>query len=109
MQEFIFVALLLALGLGAYYSLVLLPRQRDFVKRQRMVRDLSEGDEVITFGGIIGQVRAIDGEKGIAHVEIADGVIVRMVIAAIVQTYDEEEIARNAHMQPGAAADEPVA
>lgn len=96
MGEFALLAFVMLLALGAWYSMVTFPKQRDFVKRQSFVRTLSDGDEVITYGGIIGKVRAIDAEMGIAHVEIAEGVTVRLITAAIVQPYDAEEIAINA-------------
>ena len=99
----IFLLVLLLLAMLAYWAMVLYPRQRDFQKRQQMARSLSAGDEVITFGGVIGKVQQIDSDMGIAHVEIADGVTVKLVTAAIMQRYDREEIARNAQMGPDAA------
>jgi preprotein translocase YajC subunit len=93
MQEFALLALIMLLGLGAYWAMVIFPKQRDFQKRQRYVRALAEGDEVVTYGGIIGKVKAIEAEKGIAHVEIAEGVIVRLITAALVQQYDPEVFA----------------
>lgn len=96
MQEFLFVAVILLLGMGAYWSMVLYPRQRDFQKRQRFVRTLVEGDEVITAGGIVGRVIDLEAEQGIAHVELADGVVVRMVSASLLSPFDPEELAKNA-------------
>jgi preprotein translocase subunit YajC len=96
MQEFLFVAVILLLGMGAYWSMVLYPRQRDFQKRQRFVRTLVEGDEVITAGGIVGRVIDLEAEKGIARVELADGVVVRMVSASLLSPFDPEELAKNA-------------
>ena len=62
MSEFIFVGITIILGLGAYWSFSLYPRQRDFAKRQVLARSLAEGDEVITAGGLVGRVLEIDGE-----------------------------------------------
>ncbi|MEL6403365.1 MAG: preprotein translocase subunit YajC [Chloroflexota bacterium] len=98
MAEFIFVAVLMALGMGAYWSFILLPRQREFTKRQNMARSLVEGDEVITAGGIVGKVMRIESDKGVAYVELADGLQVRVVIAAMLDRYDPEELAKNARM-----------
>lgn len=98
MAEFVGVALFLALTLSGYYAFRLMPQQRDFAKRQRMARSLAEGDEVITGGGIIGRVRDIDGDAGIAYVEIADGLVVRMITAAILDRYVPEDVAKNAQM-----------
>lgn len=105
MGEIIAVGVIGALIFGAYYSLVLFPRQRDFAKRQKMARELAAGDEIITYGGLIGKVKHIDSAKGIALVEIADGVVVRLVIAAMISRYDPEEIAKNARMGQGAESD----
>lgn len=96
MPEFVLLAIIMVLGLGAYWSLVTFPKQREFQKRQRFVRALGVGDEVITAGGIIGKVVAVDGDKGIAHVEIAEGVVIRLVAAAMLQAYDPERIAQDA-------------
>jgi preprotein translocase subunit YajC len=96
MQEFVLVAVVLLLGLAGYWSMVTFPKQRDFQKRQRYVRTLSAGDEVITFGGIIGKVMDIDVDKGVAYVEVADGVVIRLLTAAVMQAYDPEQAARDA-------------
>ncbi len=98
MPELIAVGVIGALLLAGYYSLVLFPKQRDFTKRQLMARELAEGDEIITYGGIIGKVQRIDSEQGVAWIEIADGITVRVVIAAMMGRFDPEEIAKNATM-----------
>lgn len=102
-MEFVVFTLVLLLLLGAYWSLVIFPRQRDFSKRQRFVSTLGEGDEVITAGGVIGRVIEVRADEGIAFVEIADGLIVRMVAASLLGEFDAEELARNA--QRGLEAD----
>ncbi|MFN8373524.1 MAG: preprotein translocase subunit YajC [Anaerolineae bacterium] len=98
MEEFVLVGVVLLLGLGAYWTMVLFPKQRDFQKRQNFARELSVGDQVITYGGIIGKVIDIRADEGIAYVEIAEGVVIRLVTAALMQPYDPEEIARNARV-----------
>jgi preprotein translocase subunit YajC len=95
MQEIAIVAVLMLLGMGAYWSMIVFPRQREFQKRQRFVRALAEGDEVITAGGIIGRVVGLQAEAGIAHVELAEGVVVRMVAASLLSPFDPEELAAN--------------
>lgn len=92
MQEILFVAVILLLGLGAWWSMVLFPRQRDFQKRQRFVRSLAKGDEVITAGGLIGRVTSL--HDGVAMVELADGLEVRMIASSLLSPFDAEELAR---------------
>lgn len=95
MQEIAMVAVVLLLGMGAYWSMVIFPKQREFQKRQRFVRTLAAGDEVITAGGIIGRVVDLHAEAGIAYVELAEGVVVRMVAASLLTPFDPEELATN--------------
>lgn len=96
MQEFALLAFVMVLALGAYWAMVIFPKQRDFQKRQRYVRSLAAGDEVVTYGGIIGKVISVEGDQGIAYVEVADGVVVRILAAALIQPYDAEVFARAA-------------
>jgi preprotein translocase subunit YajC len=96
MEQSIFFALVLFLALGAYWSLVIFPRQREFQKKQKYVRTLNQGDEMVTYGGIIGKVVEVESEKGIAHVEIAPGIIVKMVAVALMEPYDPEKLAESA-------------
>lgn len=96
MQEFVLLGVIMILVLGGYWSLVLFPRQREFQKRQRYVQSLNIGDEVVTYGGIIGKMVDLEAERGIARLEIADGVTIRVVTASIMHAYDPEEIAKAA-------------
>ncbi len=92
MQEVLILAVLLLLGLGAWWSMVLFPRQRDFQKRQRFVRSLAEGDEVITAGGLVGRITDLQG--GVAWVELAEGTRVRIIASSLLAPFDPEELAR---------------
>ena len=98
MAEFLFVMVLLLLALGAYWSFVVFPRQREFQHKQKVVRSLHVGDEIVTYGGIVGKILDIDPDKGVSYVEIADGVTIKLITAALQQVYDPEEIARNAQI-----------
>lgn len=94
MQEILIVAVILLLGLGAWWSMVLFPRQRDFQRRQRFVRSLARGDEVITAGGLIGRVT--DLSEGVARVELGEGLEVRMIASSLLSPFDAGELARQA-------------
>ncbi|MBW4435983.1 MAG: preprotein translocase subunit YajC [Pleurocapsa minor GSE-CHR-MK-17-07R] len=106
MSEFVVLAVVMVLALGAYWSLVIFPRQREFSKQQRYVRELHKGDEMITYGGMIGKVIEIDADAGIAYLEIADGVIIRVVTASLVRPYDPEELAEAARRALGTVPDQ---
>ena len=98
MSEFALVFAVLALVLGGYWALVIFPKQRAFQHKQKIVRSLHVGDEVVTFGGIVGQIVEIEAENGIARIEIADGVTIRLLTAALQQVYDSSEYAYNANI-----------
>lgn len=96
--EFFLVGFILILIMGGIYVFRVMPQQRDFVKRQTMARSLVEGDEVITGGGVVGKIRRMDTAAGVAYVEIADGIEIRVLTAAILDRYDPVEVAKNANM-----------
>lgn len=98
MSEFALVFAVLALVLGGYWALVIFPKQRAFRHKQKVVRSLHVGDEIVTFGGIIGKIVEIDADKGIAQVEIANDVNIRLLTAALQQVYDPGEYAYNANI-----------
>jgi preprotein translocase subunit YajC len=94
MPEFVLFGFIFLLVLSAYWALVVYPKQRDFQKRQRYVSTLSAGEEVLTYGGIVGKIVEVEAEKGVVYIEIADGIIVRFVTAAVMQAYNPEELAK---------------
>jgi len=98
MLEFVLVFMILVLVLGAYWAMVIFPKQREFQFKQKVVRSLHVGDEVITYGGIVGKIIDIDPDSGISYIEIADGVQIKLLTAALQQVFDPEEIERNAQM-----------
>ncbi len=98
MGEIVAFSTVLLLLLGAYWSLVVFPKQRAFRNHNRYVRTLHVGDEVITFGGIIGTLSAIDSDSGVAHVKIAEGVEIKVLTAALSRPYVQEEVAHSAQI-----------
>ena len=64
------------------------------------------GDEVITLGGIIGHLTALDADAGVAYVKIAEGVEVKMLSVALDRPFEPEEVAVTAQIgvEPGSEA-----
>jgi preprotein translocase subunit YajC len=69
------------------WAIVILPQQRRMRAHQALVSVLQEGDEVMTTSGILGTITAIDDE--VLHLEVAPGVRLRIVRAAIARKMDE--------------------
>jgi preprotein translocase subunit YajC len=85
--------ILVFFGFVAMWVFVVLPQRRRMAAHERMVDDLKVGDEVLTAGGLFGDVTEI-GEDEVA-VEVAPGVEVRVAaraIASIVppETYEDD-------------------
>ena len=77
---------LLIVMMGVFYFILIRPQQRKVKEHQALVAALEVGDDVVTSGGIYGQVTAIDGE--VLKLEVADGVellLAREAIAELVE------------------------
>ncbi len=98
MPEFVAFSVVILLLIGGYWSLVMFPKQRAFKKHNQYVRTLGPGDEVITFGGIIGTIISMDSEAGVAYVQIADGVQVKVLTAALCRPYQPDDVALHAQV-----------
>lgn len=100
-MEFIFSLLIILLIVAAYWSLIVFPKQREYKKHIKYLNTIDVGDEVITFGGLIGTVTAFDDEIGVAWLRIADGLEVRILTAAINRMYNVEELKENLRVAQG--------
>jgi preprotein translocase YajC subunit len=90
---------LFALFAGAIYAFLILPRQREFRKRQEFVRSMAIGTQVLTYGGLIGTIQAIDPARGIVTVEVADGVSLQVIAAAITGEFDADAYGKSAQRE----------
>jgi preprotein translocase subunit YajC len=75
------VVVYLVILVAAFYFLFVRPQRRQVASHRQLVASLSEGDEVVTGGGVIGTIQSLDDE--IAHLEVAPGVVVRVARGAI--------------------------
>lgn len=81
----------LALMGGLFYFLLIRPQQRRARAQAELLSSIDVGDEVMTAGGILGTIIAIDEDDDIITVELAPGMHVRMVRRAISQKLVEDE------------------
>ena len=87
------VSFLIIVALFVLFWLLLIRPQR---RRQRvqedMIASLRVGDEIVTAGGLYGDITAIEGDE--VYVEIAEGVEVRVArraVAGVMPDDDEDE------------------
>jgi preprotein translocase subunit YajC len=78
--------IIILVGFGVMWLLIVLPQRRRATAHQRMVSELHEDDEIVTAGGIHARVTQIgDDDLG---VEIAPGVEVRLSKRAVAAVMD---------------------
>lgn len=81
---------------AAVYTLLVLPRQREFRRRQRFVARLQPGVRVTTYGGIVGVVKEVRSNEGLVTLEVAAGVDITLLAAAIMGEFDAEGVREGA-------------
>ncbi len=90
----------LVLIFAIFYFLLIRPQQKKYKEQQAMINDLKVGDAVSTSGGIIGAVSEINTEKNFLELEIAKGVIVKVVrssVSALISDKKSEENKEKKH------------
>ncbi len=80
-QIVILVISLVTLGAFMFW-----PQYQARRRRQKQLAELSVGDEVVTIGGIIGKLTYLSTEEDRARIEIAPGVEMQVVLAAVSRT-----------------------
>jgi len=73
--------LFLVVIFGVMWMLFIRPQQRRLRAQQAMLASLHAGDEVVTAGGLIGTIRALDDSE--VRLEVTTGVEVRLVRGAV--------------------------
>jgi preprotein translocase subunit YajC len=92
------VVILLLVAL--FWLLVLRPQRCQAAEQQELIDSLEPGDEIVSAGGLFGVITSIDGDE--LHVEIADGLVVRMArgaVAGLVERDEELETAPDADVR----------
>lgn len=84
--------LTIAVILGIFYVIVVLPQQRKQRKLQDMIDNLKAGDKIITSGGLYGTVVVVKDDR--IQVRLAENVKVEMsrnAVTALQNPGDEKE------------------
>ena len=81
----------LILIMVVFYFLMIMPAQKRQKKTTEMLKNLKNGDKVITNGGIYGTVSGIDGDSLILKISAEPPVKIRISRAAIAQVEASED------------------
>jgi preprotein translocase subunit YajC len=76
-----------------FWFFVIKPQRRRMQAQRDLHGSVAVGDEIVTMGGLLGHVRAIDEEDDLLQVEIAPGTTVRVArrgVAAVLSPADSE-------------------
>lgn len=76
------------------WVIVILPQNRARKNQEQVVADLNIGEQIVTVGGVIGKLTYLDREKDLAKIEIAPGIEIRIIPAAISHPLDYMERVR---------------
>jgi preprotein translocase subunit YajC len=68
---------LVAIFFGIFYFMIIRPQQKQQKTHKSYLESLKKGDEVITTGGLIGRIAAVQGD--VLTLEIANNVRVRVL------------------------------
>ena len=83
-ENLIFLALLV----GIFYFMLIRPQKRRVEQHKTLVESISDGDEVVTIGGIYGTVVRIGDDE--MELEVSPGTRVRFVKSAIARRLTED-------------------
>ncbi len=70
------------------WLVVIVPQNRARKNQEQVVSDLKIGEEIVTVGGVIGKLTYLNRDEDIARIEVAKGVEVRIIPAAISHPLD---------------------
>ncbi len=74
-----------------FYFLIIRPQSKKMKDHQQMVNNLKKGDKVVTSGGILAVVSSVNEKDANIEIEIADGVVVKVVKNHIIEIVKPQE------------------
>ena len=77
-----------------FYFLIIRPQQKKMKQHQALITTIKKGDKVVLSSGIIGLVTKTEHE-GVIEVEIASGVVVKVVASTISSVDPKEKISND--------------
>jgi len=81
--------IVIILLLGLFWLVLVRPQRRQAAQQRELIESLEPGDEIVSAGGLYGVIKSIDGDE--LHVEIADGLVVRMAKGAVAGFVEHDE------------------
>jgi preprotein translocase subunit YajC len=95
--------LIILIPFGLLVWLMVVPQRKQKQRQQQLLSSLSEGDEVITAGGIVGVITYLDDD--LVHLEVDHDVVIRVAKTSITRSTAEPEPATAQRSRKGARSD----
>lgn len=91
-QEFSITSFVpLILIFAVFYFLIIRPQTKKYKEHQEMVKSLKTGNKVVTTGGIVGVVREINDKEDLIEIEVANGVVIKVLKNYVAELVKKEE------------------
>ncbi len=81
----------LILIFAVFYFLIIRPQSKKIKEHQKFVDNLKIGNKIITNSGIIGFIKEIDDKENIVEIEIADGVVIKILRNCVMEMAIKEK------------------
>ncbi len=81
----------LILIFAVFYFLIIRPQTKKYKDHQAMVNGLKIGNKVVTSGGIVGVIKEINEKENQVEIEIADGVVIKLLKSYVTDLVQKEE------------------
>lgn len=102
-----FALIWLVVLVAAFFFFIVRPQRRQMAARQSLIEGVGVGDEIVTSGGILGTIRAVEADT--VDLEVATGVVLKVARGAIAQRVPIDEPLDDPLDDLGAEQDEPHA
>ncbi len=91
-QDFSFMSLApLVLIFAVFYFLIVRPQTKKMKELQAVINNLKIGNKVITNSGIIGTIKDVNQKDGQFELEIASGVVIKILKSYIAEVVKDEK------------------
>lgn len=81
--------LILIVPFGLLIWLMVVPQRKQKARQQQLISSLAVGDEVMTSGGVVGQITHV--EDSLVHLEVDHDVVIRVAKGSIARSMSEPD------------------
>ena len=84
-QNLVFIGLMFVV----FWFFLIRPQKKRMEAQRQLIQSIEEGDEIVTMGGILGTVQAVDEDE--MQLEVAPGTSIRVLRSAVARKLVEDD------------------